>query len=307
MISSLVCNIKPRINQLPRLLLPMDCPTILHQADGRCLPTLLLSAMTTHLERMVLVATSLQCHPSSTTLHFHPNETGMSNSALSILGSISAGRQIRDETQQVVHNFRLVGPADLSRSTGPLATAMLVMMTLDTGKLARTSSPVHLIQVKLNGGLLQIGRTVDRATGIGTATEAVTIKGIIRTTDIKSSMTSTTRSTQINTMVQTTKLRLRVDLCLHKTSQQLSRDLQHLGPVIPCLYVIMGTGRVLMPIESYHLRSMAALVTVHRPSDLVWCLAALNRHLHRSRCRSHRRSSERSLVYSRNLRASNCP
>ena len=49
-ISSLVCNIKPRASQLRRLLLQMDCPTTLHQADDLCLPTLLLSAMTTHLE-----------------------------------------------------------------------------------------------------------------------------------------------------------------------------------------------------------------------------------------------------------------
>lgn len=240
----------------------------------------------------------------------------MSNSALSILEFTSGGRQIRDGTQQVVHNFRLVGLADLSHSTAPPATAMWITRTRDTGKLARRSSPVDLIRAKLNEGLLQIGRTVDRATGIGTATEAATIKGTIRTmvmikahrtTDIRSNTTSIIRSTQINTMVRTTKLRLHVDLCLHKTSHQLSQDLQHLDPVIPCLYVIMATGRVLMPIENYHPRSTVALVIDRRRSDLVWCLVVLNRRLHRSRCRSHRRSSERSLVHSRNLRANKRP
>ena len=49
-ISSLVCNIKPRTSQLPHLLSQMDCPIILHQADGRCLPTLLLLVMTILLE-----------------------------------------------------------------------------------------------------------------------------------------------------------------------------------------------------------------------------------------------------------------
>ena len=193
---------------------------------------------------------------------------------------------------------------------------MLVTRTRDTGKLARRSSLVDLTRAKLNEGLLQIGRTVDRATGIGTATEAAMIKGITRTMattkatqtiDIRSNTTSTIRSTQINTMVRTTKLHLHVDLCLRRTFHQLSQDLRHLDPVILCLYAIMETGRVLTPIENYHLRSMVALVIVHRRSDLVWWPVTLNLRLHHSRCRSHRRNSERNLAYSRNLWPNNLP